>query len=94
MTEKEYLDLINTYGEATTKQLIEQLSLYKQAHGKGYESDYAAIKIWVTKRLKEMEIEDAKYKEFKNKNKEKISNRSNFSQREYPPGFFDSLYAN
>ena len=39
MTEKEYQDLIKTYGEDMTKQLIEQLSLYKQAKGKNYESD-------------------------------------------------------
>ena len=65
MTETEYNDLVNTYGEFNAKQLVEQLSLYKQAHGKGYESDYAAIKIWVTKRLKEMEMEDAKYEKFK-----------------------------
>ena len=65
MTETEYNDLVNTYGEFNAKQLVEQLSLYKQAHGKGYESDYAAIKILVTKRLKEMEMEDAKYDKFK-----------------------------
>lgn len=90
MTEKEYQDLLNTYGESTTKQLIEQLSLYKQAHGKRYDSDYAAILLWVTKRLRELEKEDAKYKEFKNK----LNNKSNFNQREYPPGFFDNLYSN
>lgn len=90
MTEKEYQDLLNTYGESTTNQLIEQLSLYKQAHGKSYDSDYAAILLWVTTRLREMEKEDAKYKEFKNKKK----NKPNFDQRDYPPGFFDSLYAN
>lgn len=96
MTEIEYNDLINTYGEQTANQLIEQLSLYKQAHGKGYDSDYAAIKIWVTKRLKEMELEDAKYDKLKksqsNINKQKT--RANFEQREYPPGFLDSLYDN
>lgn len=90
MTEKEYNDLVKEFGESTTKQLIEQLSLYKQAHGKSYDSDYAAILLWVTTRLREMEKEDAKYKEFKNKDK----NKSNFSQREYPPGFFDNLYSN
>ena len=90
MTEKEYNDLVKEFGESTTKQLIEQLSLYKQAHGKSYDSDYAAILLWVTTRLREMEKEDAKYKEFKNK----VNNKSNFSQREYPPGFFDNLYSN
>lgn len=90
MTEKEHQDLVNTYGDLMTDQLIEQLSLYKQAHGKSYDSDYAAILLWVTTRLREMEKEDAKYKEFKNKS----NNKSNFNQREYPPGFFDSLYSN
>ena len=90
MTEKEYEDLVKEYGEATAKQLIEQLSLYKQAHGKSYDSDYAAILLWVTKRIREMEKEDAKYKEFKNKS----NSKSNFNQREYPPGFFDGLYCN
>lgn len=94
MTETEYNDLINTYGEQTANQLIEQLSLYKQAHGKGYESDYAAIKIWVTKRLKEMEIDTAKYDKFKNTQSNTTKTRANFEQREYPPGFFDSLIAN
>ena len=46
MTEKEYQDLIDTYGKEMTSQLIEQLSLYKQAKGKNYESDYAAILYW------------------------------------------------
>lgn len=36
MTEKEHQDLINTYGEEMTNQLIEQLSLYKQAKGQSY----------------------------------------------------------
>lgn len=31
MTEKEHQDLLNTYGDEMTHQLIEQLSLYKQA---------------------------------------------------------------
>ncbi len=93
MTEEEYQDLIKSYGVQTAKQLIEQLSLYKQAHGKGYESDYAAIKIWVTKRLREMEKEQASYNNFKNN---KTKNKTNFSyeQREYPPDFFDNLYEN
>lgn len=94
MTENEYNDLVKTYGEFNAHQLVEQLSLYKQAHGKGYESDYAAIKIWVTKRLKEMEMEDAKYKKFKNGQNSKENKRYSFEQREYPSGFFESLYAN
>ena len=90
MTETEYSDLVKEFGDDTAKQLIEQLNLYKQANGTEYENDYSAIIRWVTTRLREMEREDSKYKEFKNKNQ----NKANFSQREYPPGFFDSLYSN
>lgn len=91
MTEKEYNDLINDYGLDMTKQLIRQLSLYKQSKGKTYESDYAAILYWVTERVHEIEKKDANYKAFKNKTNNR---KSSFDQREYPPGFFDSLYAN
>ena len=94
MTEKEYQDLIDTYGENMTKQLIEQLSLYKQAKGKSYESDYAAILYWVTERVRELEKKDANYKEFKNRKSTNINKKTNFEQRDYPPDFFDSLYCN
>ena len=87
-------DLINTYGEGMTKQLIEQLSIYKQAKGKNYESDYAAILYWVTERIRELEKKNANYKRFKDKNNKNINNKNNFDQREYPPDFFESLYCN
>ena len=93
MTEKEYQDLVNSYGEQTANQLIEQLSLYKQAKGTTYDNDYAAIIRWVTVRLHEMEKEKTNYDKFK-KNQNTNNLKANFSQREYPPGFFDSLYAN
>ena len=94
MTEKEYQDLIDTYGEDMAKQLIDQLSLYKQAKGKNYESDYAAILYWVTERVRELEKKDANYKEFKNRKNTNINKKPNFEQRDYPPDFFDSLYSN
>lgn len=90
LTEKEHQDLVNTYGEVMADQLIEQLSLYKQAKGVCYDSDYAAILRWVTVRLHEIEKEKANYKDFKNKQ----NNKTSFDQRTYPPGFFDSLYSN
>lgn len=92
MTEREYNDLLNTYGEEMTKQLIKQLSLYKQTNNKSYDSDYSAIQYWVIERVHEIEKKDANYKAFKNKkdNTKKV----NFNQREYPPEFFNSLYAN
>lgn len=94
MTEKEYQDLVDTYGEDMAKQLIEQLSLYKQAKGKSYESDYAAILYWVTERLRELEKKDANYKDFKERKDKKTNTKPNFQQRDYPPDFFDSLYCN
>ncbi len=95
LTEKEYQDLVNSYGELTAEQLVEQLSLYKQANRASYDSDYAAIIRWVTVRLHEIEKENANYNEFKNrKSNNWQSKKPSFSQREYPPGFFDSLYAN
>lgn len=92
MTEKEHQDLINDYGEEIAKQLIDQLSLYKQSKGKSYENDYAAILYWVTERIREIEKKDANYKAFKNKKSN--DRKCKFNQREYPPGFFDSLYCN
>lgn len=95
MTEKEYQDLVKQYGEQLTSQLIEQLSLYKQANGKSYENDYSAILRWVTVRIHEIEKEDAKYKEFKNKQNGNLTKKKqSFDQRDYPPGFFDSFYSN
>lgn len=94
MTEKEYQDLVNTYGENMSKQLIKQLSLYKQAKGKNYESDYAAILYWVTERVRELEKKHANYKKFKDQKDTNFNKKTNFKQREYPPGFFDSLYCN
>ena len=95
MTEKEHQDLINTYGNEMTHQLIEQLSLYKQANGKNYDCDYAAILRWVTVKLHEIEKEQANYKEFKNRKNNNYQNKKiSFDQRDYPPGFFDSLYCN
>lgn len=90
MTKEEHQDLINKYGEEMTKQLVEQLSLYKQCKGKSYNSDYAAILYWVIERVKNLEKKDLDYKECKKtKSKER-----NFEQREYPTGFLNSLYCN
>lgn len=95
MTEKEHQALINDYGEEIAKQLIDQLSLYKQAKGKSYDNDYAAILYWVTERIRELEKKDANYKDFKNRTNNNSKNRKpSFDQREYPPGFLDSLYSN
>lgn len=95
MTEKEYQDLIATYCQEMTNQLIEQLSLYKQANGKRYDCDYAAILRWVTVKVHEIEKEQKNYKDFKNKiNKNYQVKKPTFDQRDYPPIFFDDLYAN
>ncbi len=91
LTRKEYQDLLNTYGEKDTKNLINQLSLYKQSTGKNYESDYATIFRWVVTRLNEIKKENIKYQDFKSKQNNK---KMTFEQREYPTGFFDNLFAN
>ena len=53
MTEKEYNKLIETHGEELTTAFIEKLSNYKEASGKKYKSDYAAMHTWVIERVKE-----------------------------------------
>lgn len=95
MEQKEYDDLLEQFGSDLTKQLIEQLNLYKQAKGQAYDNDYAAILRWVTTRIREMEKEKQSYNNFKNKQKT-INNKSysNFEQRQYPPGFLDNLFCN
>lgn len=82
MTKVEYQDLINTYGEQMTNQLIEQLNLYKKANKKEYDNDYSAILRWVVDRVKAM-----------NKNNSKKPS-GNYEQETFPPGFFDCLYSN
>ena len=92
MTEQEYKDLTKEYEEQTTKQLIEQLNLYKQAKGKEYESDYAAILYWVTERLKEFTKKNESDKVLKNKTNN--NKKTNFNQRGSPSDFLDSLCCN
>jgi hypothetical protein len=46
MTEKEYQELINRFGEKDTNEKIERLSLYKGSTGKKYKSDYFTILSW------------------------------------------------
>ena len=47
MTEAQYVTLIYDYGHGITAEAIEKLSIYKQAKGKKYTSDYHAILNWV-----------------------------------------------
>lgn len=88
MTEQEFKSLINQFGEKKTKELIENLSLYKQSTGKSYYSDYATIIKWEKKNEKDKE------------NSTKINNtlpyriKSNYDQRDYPPDFFEQFYIN
>lgn len=50
LTEDEYNAFVAQYGEATTKELIQILNDYKEANGKKYKSDAAAIRSWVVDR--------------------------------------------
>ena len=93
MEPKEYDDLIKEFGSDLTKQLIEQLNLYKLAKGKTYDNDYAAILRWVTTRIREMEKEEQNYKMFKNK---KMLNKqyTNHEQRKYSSEMLNGLFCN
>lgn len=94
MTQAEYDDLLKQYGIELTKQLIEQLNLYKQAKGEKYDNDYAAILRWVTTRIREMEKEEQSYKNFKNKQKANTKTFANYEQREYSTEFLNNLFCN
>ena len=50
MTEDEYNKLVEKYGEAGAKRMIEILDNYKGSTGKKYASDYRAILNWVVER--------------------------------------------
>ena len=47
MTQSEHDTLVEKYGEAFTRKLIEELDNYKGASGKTYKSDYKAMLVWV-----------------------------------------------
>lgn len=94
MTQAEYDDLLKQYGIELTKQLIEQLNLYKQAKGEKYDNDYAAILRWVTTRIREMEKEEQSYRNFKNKQKANTKTFANYEQREYSTEFLNNLFCN
>ena len=47
MTEEEYLKFVGEYGEPVVKEMINILNDYKEASGKVYKSDAAAIRKWV-----------------------------------------------
>lgn len=49
LTEEEYGKLVDGYGEAAAKWMIQKLDDYKAARGTTYKSDYRAILNWVVK---------------------------------------------
>lgn len=53
LEEKEYLSLVDKYGETFTRRCIEILNNYKGACGKKYKSDYLAILNWVVARTEQ-----------------------------------------
>ena len=53
MTEDEYGKLVERYGEAATRRMIEVLDNYKGSSGKHYASDYRTILNWVWQRVQE-----------------------------------------
>lgn len=53
MTQSEYDKLVEQFGEEYTKMCIDELTNYKGANNKKYQSDYRAILSWVTSRVDE-----------------------------------------
>ena len=53
MTAEEYQKLVDKYGDADAKRMIEILDNYKGQSGKKYESDYRACLGWVADKLEE-----------------------------------------
>ena len=52
MTNEQYANLIERFGESDTKDRIERLSLYKQSKGRQYKCDYSTILNWARKEEK------------------------------------------
>ena len=53
MTDAEYSKLVEEYGEAGAKRMVELLDNYKAATGRSYKSDYRAILNWVVDKYKD-----------------------------------------
>ena len=49
MTDEQYANLTERFGESDTKDRIERLSLYKQSKGRQYKCDYSTILNWARK---------------------------------------------
>lgn len=56
LSDSEFSDLINIYGENQVDWMVRKLSSYKLANGKNYESDYNAILSWVVEAYKRENI--------------------------------------
>lgn len=90
MTEYEYQNLINEYGEFKAQKCVKELDMYKKSKGVEYADDYSTIKRWVIDRIEEQE--DRKNK--KSEIKEKKGYYRHYNQRSYPDDFWDSFYCN
>lgn len=53
MTDEEYQRLVEEFGEAAAKTMVQTLDNYKGSSGKKYKSDYRAILMWVVDRVRE-----------------------------------------
>lgn len=53
MSQSEYGELCNKFGDTAVRRMTEMLGLYKASTGKQYASDYHAILSWVVKRWQE-----------------------------------------
>ena len=67
MTEDEYQNLINEYGEFKAQKCVKELDMYKKSKGVEYADDYSTIKRWVIDRIEEQEDRKNKKSEIKEK---------------------------
>ena len=51
LTKAEYQAFVEMYGEEKAAMMFDKLSNYKEAHGKKYKSDAAAIRSWVAEEI-------------------------------------------
>ena len=76
LTYEEHKKLVDKFGEADTKRMIEILDNYKGSNGKKYRSDYRAILSWVTDRLnkeKQSQHDNMKIDTFNHSELEKLT---------------------
>lgn len=87
LSDTEYQNLIQMFGELDTKEKIEALNLWKGSKGIKTSSDYYTILNWDKRKKSEKASKDGN-------GVAKVPNKGNFEQRSYTDEYFQSLYKN